>query len=215
MGRVGVTIPYLRQTPSGFYWEPSRKVKALGFAAESLGKEEAKAFARARKLNDQVAAEMRGDAPEPAAPIEGTVAWMIGEYKKSKRWKRLEPATQRGYRQCLSEIEEWGGDKRVEAITRKAAKKWQENIEERAPAFAAAIIRVLRVVMHFARDEGYKIQDDPFASGEYAANRRGKVTDPEPMKPGMKAPSTIVNPRSEIQPFFWPARNAASIYHVA
>ncbi len=49
-------------------------------------------------------------------------------------------------------------------------------------------------VRQMMRDEGYKIQDDPFASGEGRMNRRGKVTDVEPMKPETKVPISDTKP---------------------
>jgi integrase len=158
MGRITVTVPYVRQTASGFYWEPSRKLKLLGFHAESLGKDRAKAEARAIILNRQASAAQQ-DKAAPAAPVEGTVAWTIAEYQRSQEWLKLADNTKRGYRQCLVEIEKWAGEEGVSTITRKAAKQWQRAIEARAPAFAAAIIRVLRVVLHFAKGEGYEVAD--------------------------------------------------------
>jgi integrase len=158
MGGIEVKVPYLRQTPSGFYWEPSRKVKALGFSAMPLGKDPAAAIAEAKRWNEKVAAEIKGVADAtPPAPREGTLAWVIAEYQQSPEWAALAPATQRGYRQALKRIEEWGGAEHVSAITRRAVKVWYRAMRRQTPAFAGAIIRALRVVLHFARDEGFEI----------------------------------------------------------
>lgn len=158
MGEIGVKLPqYVRRNPSGFYWEPSRKVRALGFAAQALGSEAIEAIRQARDLNLKVATALKADGAESAAVVPGTLAWAAAEYQKSEGWAKLADSTRRGYRQGIERLELWAGDKRVEAITRKAVKAWYREMASRAPAFAAATIRVLRVVLHFAKDEGYAI----------------------------------------------------------
>lgn len=151
-------VPYLRQTPSGFYWEPSRKIRALGFSAEPLGKDAATAIEQAKALNRRVEAEMKG-APAHAsgAIVEGSVAWAIAEYQKTPEWAALAETTRRGYKQAFKRIEAWASGEIVGAVTRRAVKVWYRAMAERAPAYAAATVRVLRIVLHFARDEGYGI----------------------------------------------------------
>ena len=52
MGRV--TVKRLRYTSGRYFWRPTPAVKRLGFAAEALGSDLARAVARAQKLNDLV-----------------------------------------------------------------------------------------------------------------------------------------------------------------
>ena len=166
-----IEVKYLRVTPSGFYWEPSRLVRKLGFASEALGRDEVKALARAKQLNDQVARMLAdGEALLPRPPQEGTISWVIAEvWRKSARWKRLAPKTVRGYEQAIAAIEDWCGDKPAASITRKAVKVWQRQLEERAPAMAAAILRVLRIVMNHAIDEGLRTDNPAEALGLHTA----------------------------------------------
>ena len=159
MGRLDVTVRYVRQKASGFYWEPSRRMcEEFGCRPENLGKDPAKALARARELWAQAQTIKAGQKPA-AAPIEGTVSWIIARYRLSNAWKELRPATQRGYGQALAKVEAWCGSEPIEGVTRKAVKVWQEELERRAPAFAAAILRVLRLVINHARDLGYEVAD--------------------------------------------------------
>lgn len=159
MGKIGMTIAYLRQKPSGFYWEPSRRLIKLGFHAEPLGTDEIRAIERARALNAGVTAELMNQGVT-GTPAEGTISYVIALYKKSDTWLTLSPKTQRGYQQALDRIETWAGDRPARTVTRKAIKTWQRALEEKAPAMAAATLRVLRIVLGVAMDEGYR-DDNP------------------------------------------------------
>jgi len=59
----------------------------------------------------------------------------------------------------LKIIEAWAGDERIGDISRRAVKVWYRKMAERTPAYAAATVRVLRIVLHFAKDEGYQVAD--------------------------------------------------------
>lgn len=164
MGEIGLRVPYLRQVESGFYWEPSRKVRELGFVAEPLGKDAAKALARAKELNRQVRLELTRAEGGPLPQIrDGTVTWAILSFKQSKKWtEKLAASTKRGYGQCLDRIERWAGPEMVEAITRRAVKVWQGEMEAVAPFYAAATLRVFRVLMKHAKNMGRKVSLEDF-----------------------------------------------------
>ncbi|MGH6981449.1 MAG: tyrosine-type recombinase/integrase [Stellaceae bacterium] len=153
-----MTIPYLREKPSGFYWEPSRRLRALGFLPRALGSDRAEAIAMAQQLTAEADA-----SPKSAAPGRGTIAWACLRYRGSRRWQELAPATRRGYGQCLDRIEARFGTLRCAAINRVVVKRWQEKMEAKAPAFAAANLRVLRILMGFAKDEGVDVDMDNFS----------------------------------------------------
>jgi integrase len=155
----GGLIPYLRQTPSGFYWEPSRRIRRLGYSSEPLGKDVTAAVKRAVTLNAKVMAAIADLPPLAPSSIEGTVGWIIERYKASNSWKRLAPKTQSNYQKALSRISDWWATELVEEITRRDIKACQEELEKNAPSMAATILKVFRVVMHHARDMGYKIDN--------------------------------------------------------
>lgn len=155
-------VPYLRQTDSGFYWEPTPRLRTLGFAAEPLGTDPDKALTRARDLNSQIAARVREEI-ESVPPRRNTLSWVIIDYRKSRSWAKLAKSTRRGYGQCLDKIEAKLGRFRPESITRRAVKEWQEILEAHAPAFGAAILRVLRIVLKHAKNMGHKINLEDYA----------------------------------------------------
>ncbi len=149
---ASIVIPYLRRKASGFYWEPSKKLRALGFFPETLGRDEAKAIARARILNDQVAAALT--APD-TGPREGSMKWLVHQYERSTNYKKLRPVTREGYDAYLREILAMFGDVQVAAFTRRAIKAYQRGLEEkRGRANAAGLMRVLSILFSFAVDEG-------------------------------------------------------------
>ncbi len=100
MGKIEMTIPYLRSTPSGFYWEPSRRLRELGFHPERLGKDPITAAARARELNAAVIVEqqraLQGE-PSSAHWPPGSIGDVIGLWQRSPAWAKLAPATRHGY----------------------------------------------------------------------------------------------------------------------
>lgn len=156
MGRI--RIRYFKEKPSGFYWEPTPRVRDLGFSPEPLGKDRATALARAIALNDQVKDAKAGFESSQVRP--GTVAELIHLYRQDDAYLKLADKTKRGYEQCLDAIEAWAGDMQARSITRKAVKAWYRRMAETTPAKAAAIIRVLRLLMQFGIDEGYR-EDNP------------------------------------------------------
>lgn len=49
-----IKVPYLVRRRSGFYWQPNKAVRAMGFKHEALGKDRAAAIARAQELYREV-----------------------------------------------------------------------------------------------------------------------------------------------------------------
>jgi integrase len=154
MGNVSVPVPYFRSTPSGHYWEPSLRLKRLGFGPEALGKELVPALIRARELNAQTETAGKGDAA-PTHPVAGTVAWLIRQWQTSSRWPTLSPHTRHSYSKALSAIDDWCGTYHPKSVTRKAIKAWQRSlIENRGQAITNIVLTRLHKLMEMARDEG-------------------------------------------------------------
>jgi integrase len=154
MGTVNLRVPYLRSTPSGFYWEPSLRLKRLGLTPERLGKDPVKALARAKALNVQ--ASSAGESGNPQDQVrEGTMAWLIRQWVASPAWAALSPATRKYYRVALRAIEDWCGAVPPRAVTRKAIRAWQRGlIHNRSQAMATIVLTRLHKLMEMARDEG-------------------------------------------------------------
>lgn len=154
MGSVVLNVPYVRRKASGLYWEPSRRLIRLGFKPEALGKDEVRALQRAQELNARADQEI-ARPPQEDRIKKGTINWVIREcFLKSGQWAKLAPKTRKGYRRALDKIEQWAGDMPAKAVTRVSIKAWQRAMEAGSKQVAAATLRVLRIVMEAARDEG-------------------------------------------------------------
>lgn len=149
---VSVKIRHLVKKPSGYYWQPSKAALALGFRAEGLGKVEAAAVRRAEELNAKLDDE-RGTYREPALK-EKSVSWVVAQYKADQAYTAKAVKTRRGYDQCLAIIEKFCGDFGIEQVTGPAIKVWYRGMFARKKWQANAVLRVLRILLSFAKSEG-------------------------------------------------------------
>lgn len=150
------------------YWEPDDRLRAEGWRPQRVPQDWARytdaaalwtaAVARATELNLDLdrrreEAALRQVRPAPP-PAQRTLGMLIRAYRASRAFTRLAPKTQRGYRQCLDRLDDWGGDAPLPAIT---APRVQRLLEANAatPAFANAIVRVLRLVLAWGKLEGW------------------------------------------------------------
>lgn len=159
-----MSIRYLRSTASGFYWEPSRKLRRLGFSAEPLGKDPIKAAERARALNTQAEAQKRPEAElNPHHVQEGTMAWLIRQWRSSPEWNELSAYTRKSYGAAFAAIEEWCGEFEPSMVSRRAIKAWQRSLQKnRGQAISNVIMLRLHRLLEMARDEEL-IQHNPAA----------------------------------------------------
>ena len=77
-------------------------------------------------------------------------------YRSDPRYTELAAKTQRSYDQCIKAIEAWSkaaGHPPVSAIERKAVRVFYRSMVA-TPAKANAVMRVLRILLGFAVDEG-------------------------------------------------------------
>lgn len=167
---MDVKIPYLvakpgRRQPNGtrqvrYFWQPSAAGRARGWPSMRLSDVEAEAIDQARKRNAEFAAarasgegttlDVRAGASGRRRNVRpGSVADMIGQYKASRFYRVLAPKTQQGYDQWLAVIDEWAGDAAARAITPRMVQQLYEPMQEKTPAKANAVIRVLRILMKF------------------------------------------------------------------
>lgn len=155
-----IKIEYLVERGGGYYWTPSPKLRKAGWPAEPLGRDRATAIARALDINDQVArwkaGAIAGAARKADAKAAGrrSVDDLIADYKQSRHWTDLAPATRRGYDQCLQRLAAWFGDKPPAAITPPIVEKIYVAMHARTPAFANATFRVLRLLLSHAERTG-------------------------------------------------------------
>src|SRR5438105_3443683 len=114
MGTVKLSIPYFRTTPSGYYWEPSIRLKRLGFTPQPLGKDLGRAVVQAKTLNAEAAAGQSG-TDQKVRP--GTVTWLIRQWQASPAWTALAEDTRQSYSMSFKAIEAWCGDYPPRSVT--------------------------------------------------------------------------------------------------
>jgi integrase len=85
---------------------------------------------------------------------------LIAAYQASRFWLRLAPKTRKGYQWCLEAISKWAGDAPAAAITPPLVQRFYEALrvsgtrrpgKVETPAKAAAVIRVLRLLLEAGR----------------------------------------------------------------
>lgn len=177
MAQISVRYLTVLPGPRGglprYFWQPSSKLRAEGWRPQRVPLNwesfadpaalQAAAIARAEELNADLDATREARAlaaVRPAVPVATrTMGELITLYKQSKDWANLAPATRRGYLQCIGKIETWAADAPVRAIGAQRILKLRDALEA-TPAYANAVLRVLRLLLEFARRQGW-IQINP------------------------------------------------------
>jgi integrase len=157
-----------------YYWQPNKPLRNAGFMPRRLPERTndlADAIREAELLNRELDAWRAGQQPVPVQP--GTIPWLVKLYRSDPRYSDLAAKTQRGHDQCLAIIEAWS--ERAEhpplaTISRKACATFYRSMSA-TPAKASSVLRVLRLLLAFAVDEG-EIERNP------AEKMRLKVSAP-------------------------------------
>ena len=157
-----------------YFWQPAASLRKLGWTAQRVpadwkaytgaGAErdaerlEAAAIAAAERLNAELDAA-RGQAEASRQVVAAarqlrTVDNLVALYRASDDYKRLAASTRRGYEQCLDRIGTWAGSAPVAALTPQRVQVLKKSLAA-TPAFANAILRVLRLLLEFGRREGW------------------------------------------------------------
>jgi Phage integrase family len=146
-----------------YYWQPARVLRASGFEPRRLAERTndlADAVREAEELNRQLDAWRAGQGRPPIQP--GTMPWLVKLYRADERYTSLAALTQKGYDQHIRVIEQWSaraGNPPLATISRKACKAFYKSMTAK-PAAATAAMRVLRILLAFAVDEG-EIERNP------------------------------------------------------
>jgi integrase len=157
-----------------YYWQPTKVLRAAGFLPRRLAERTndlADAVREAEALNRELDAWRDGRHPVPVPP--GTIPWLVKLYRADQRYTDLADKTKRGYNQNLTIIEAWSGragHPPLPTISRKACAAFYRSMAA-TPAKASAVLRVLRLLLAFAEDEG-EIERNP------AERMRLKVSPP-------------------------------------
>jgi integrase len=142
---------------------------------------EAAAIAAAQELNaklddTRVASAVTAARPVPVA-ANRTLGQLSKQFQDSDRWRALRPRTQVGYTQCLRLIEAWGGDVPVRAIDAARVQRLMKTMR-RTPAYANAVVRVLRLLLEHGRREGWIAVNPAIRPALTATQPRGLIWPP-------------------------------------
>lgn len=165
MALITLKVKRVRTKPSGYFWQPTPAVKALGFVAEALGKDPVAAAARAQALNRDVAAVRKQPAGRPKW-LPGSIAELIDLYQATPRWLQpppvgLAPRTKRDYQQSFDLITSRAPHVMVAKVSRRDLKlTYRELITAFGLTVANRHMKAWQVLMAFAHDEGER-PDNP------------------------------------------------------
>lgn len=155
------SIPYLKMRNGRPRWEPGPGLRAAGFSGEDLRDEqgdwldEGAAITRARELNANVAAWRERGQPRRRAAVErrnpNTCAALWDLFKRSPKWSRLAPSTQRDYESKAGLWLATFGAEAVSALRHHHLYAWWETIHgERGHAMANGTVAVARLALSHA-----------------------------------------------------------------
>lgn len=174
-------IPYLvaRKDKAGkligHYWQPDKRVQALGFRFESLGKDPARAVERASELNQQVAearAAALDAAPAPARVSKGTYGALFVHFRgapgkgiePSTEWQKLSAKTRSDYNRIIDRLDaafgtlpvtrmirtDDGERVRMPTLSSEKLREVRDQMRD-APFMANYVLRVISRLFEFAR----------------------------------------------------------------
>lgn len=164
-----------------WHWKPSKELRASGFVNQRLGKDERTAVTAAIDLNAQLANWRRSQAGEPGAenlpkarlPRVMRFAELVTTYRGSADFTDLAPKTRMEYDVRLRQLAIWAldGTLAVRDVTDARVVELRNGLMKGSRHRAAAILRVLRLLLSFAEREGIIPK---------GSNPAAKVRIPEP-----------------------------------
>lgn len=163
-----------------WFWQPSADLRARGWHPHRLADELGQAITEAEKLNADLDAWRRGETIHEGARAQpGSVGALINAYKASRHYTKLRASTRRGYDQCLRWIDSWAGDAPARAITPRLVQRFYEGMVTETPAKANATLRVLRLLLEYARREDWIGANPASRPGLIGNAEKGRVWSAE------------------------------------
>ncbi len=171
-----------------YYWQPSTELQKAGWEIRRLAENATgtadeirrQAIDEAQRCNADLDRWYEGtNEKPPASAKQGSIEALIDDYKKSREYLTKTAKTQKGYDYAFRAINRWAGDCPVTAMSPKLVKKFYRSMEEKTPAKAGAIIRVLRLLFSYAVGEGM-VRDNPARKlGIGSSAKKGLLWTPE------------------------------------
>lgn len=147
---ANIKVKYLIKKSSGYYWQPSTRLRQLGWESRKLADTLEAAIAEARRINEELEKWRLGKNEITQVPVINSMNGLIASYKKSKNYRKLRENTRSDYDYRLELIAKWAGEVPVDAITRKAVQNLWERLAKKSEYKANATIRILRLLLNYA-----------------------------------------------------------------
>lgn len=154
-----------------YYWQAPKALRSVGFKSTRLCHEDGtpitdpvNAIAAAEALNAQldswrngtqageietVTASQAAAPPPQVVPDNGTVDYMIKQYKASRFFTERSKKTREGYTANLKVISEWSGTSPIAEIDAPRINKFYELLRPKTPSKANAMVVMLRILFRF------------------------------------------------------------------
>jgi hypothetical protein len=140
-----------------WHWKPSKSLRAAGFANVKLGTDMGAAVNQAIALNQQVEDLRAGTAPAEAPrrilPRIVRFPELTDRFRKSDDFTGLKASTRAEYGSRLRALEHWAGTIAVRDIDAQLVRELRNNLVTGSPYRAAGILRVLRLLLAWAKKE--------------------------------------------------------------
>lgn len=174
---VGKKVARLRQRERSdgtwrIWWEPEASVRLLGFQSVELDADRPTWSAReAEKLNREVVRIRAGGEPHAPRVTGRTIEDLIEDYRRSRKFRALKPATQVSYAANFRLILAKWGSRAVADFTKPVMYAWHETLADNAGhSQAVALIRSMSILFSHAEMIGWR------AEGSNPCSRLGMKT---------------------------------------
>lgn len=148
------------------YWYPKSRYFVNGeWVACPIAGGQVSSLNEALARNNALDKWRRGD-DMPSGYPEGTVGWLLGQYKADERFTGLAPATQKLYLNSFKELLTVFGDIPIAKITRLQVRAFYQSFSGTSRK-ASQVMQNCRVVFQFAKDIEI-ITDNPFSEQRVA-----------------------------------------------
>jgi integrase len=175
-----IRIPYLIRKASGYYWQPNKALRALGFRPQPLGKDPIAAAKAAEQWNRKVQAEkerraraaLSGDteAAGDLPAIIGSYADLVDVYRgnaergipPSREWRNLAAGSKRVYTQYIRKILRMWRDDAVADTTVELVIEARDALAHK-PHTANGLVATLSAMLDVAcaRPSRFGLADNP------------------------------------------------------
>jgi integrase len=139
-----------------YYWQPSAGLKRAGLKTVALGKDYDKAIEKAEELN-RMLDRWRGGQLVIAQNRQGTIPWVIEQYKNDVDYQKLRPSTKKVREFYFRQLLLWSaerGDPPMRTIKRSDAKAlWRRFGDKDQVPTAQGVTSVARTLWNYALEE--------------------------------------------------------------